>query len=126
MRTVGAVAAQLVLRLLVEANKGRSVVTPNGGAGAAKDCGADTQGEKRLRGMGTFDGLELTRRGGPDEAPQAPALISQTPARACRIMLRQAQMSGCAKALDQREPSPNRSGRMAYTAIPAPARVFET
>ena len=80
MRTVGSVAAALVLRLLVEANKGRSVVTPNGVAGAGKTV-ADTQGGK---------------------------------------------CAGCAKALDQREPSPNRSGRMAYTAIPAPARVFET
>ena len=61
MRTVGSVAAALVLRLLVEANKGRSVVTPNGVAGAAKDCGADTQG-------GDIDGCEVKASLRPEDA----------------------------------------------------------
>ena len=64
MRTVGSVAAALVLRLLVEANKGRPVMTPDGVAGAAKDCGADTQGEtsQGATGEGPRFGVEQHRR----------------------------------------------------------------
>ena len=60
MRTVGSVAAALVLRLLVEANKGRSVVTPNGVAGAGKTV-ADTQG-------GDIDGCEVKASLRPEDA----------------------------------------------------------
>jgi len=124
LMSIGELAGRTMLRIALRMaqieSRGHDT---HGVAGAGMDCGADTQGGNELRGMETFDGYEFTRRGGPDEAPQAPALISQTPARACRITLRQVEMSGCAKALDQREPSPNRSGRKASTAIPAPARV---
>lgn len=61
MQHVGAVAALIVLRLaLGSANKGRSVVTPNGGAGAGKTV-ADTQG-------GDIDGCEVKASLRPEDA----------------------------------------------------------
>ena len=62
MRTIGSVAAALVLRLLLdEAKKSRPVMTPDGVAGAAKDCGADTQG-------GDIDGCEVKASLRPEDA----------------------------------------------------------
>ena len=62
MQHVGAVAALVVLKALARARvESRSVVTPNGGAGAAKDCGADTQG-------GDIDGCEVKASLRPEDA----------------------------------------------------------
>lgn len=64
MRTIGSIASALVLRLLVdEAKKSRGHDT-HGVAGAAKDCGADTQGEtsQGATGEGPRFGVEQHRR----------------------------------------------------------------
>ena len=78
MRTIGSVAAALVLRLLVEANKGRSVVTPNGVAGAANG-GADTQGKTICRVRNALD-----VEGTPDRSGEPPATGTR-PTRGLRI-----------------------------------------
>ena len=81
MRTVGSVAAALVLRLLLdEAKKSRPVMTPNGGAGAAKDCGADTQGGK-CAGSAERESITAAFRDGPKGA----AISDTRPARGLRI-----------------------------------------
>ena len=122
LMSIGELAGRTMLRIALRMarieSRGHDT---HGVAGAGMDRGADTQGEKKVRGMEAFDGLELTRRGGPELAPQASALISQTPARACRITASQVEMSGCAKALDVVK-TPNRSEGSGLATGTRPAR----
>jgi len=63
MVSIGELAGRTMLRIALRMAQieSRSVVTPNGVAGAAKDCGADTHG-------GDIDGCEVKASLRPDDA----------------------------------------------------------